>query len=130
MPGNFDATPHRLMRDLAESPSWRNRFPAGGVREWHVHDPEFYYDVLAPHAARVDLWTTDYQHVMEGPEAIVEWYKGTGLRPFLDALGSVEDRERFCIEYLDLIKAAYPPRPDGHVLFPFRRIFLIAYRPG
>ncbi len=129
MPGNFDAPPHRLMRELAASPSWRNRFPAGGVREWHVHDPEFYYDVLAPHANRIDLWTTDYQHVMEGPEAIVEWYKGTGLRPFLDALGSAEDQDRFCTEYLALIKAAYPPRPNGHVLFPFRRIFLIAYQP-
>jgi trans-aconitate 2-methyltransferase len=129
MPGNFDAPPHRLMRELAASPSWQNRFPTGGVREWHVHDPEFYYDVLAPHAARLDLWTTDYQHVMGGPEAIVEWYKGTGLRPFLDALGSAEDQDRFCTEYLELIKASYPPRPDGHVLFPFRRISLIAYRP-
>jgi trans-aconitate 2-methyltransferase len=129
MPGNFDAPPHRLMRDLAESHSWGDKFPADGVREWHVHDPEFYYDVLAPHAVRVDLWTTDYQHVLAGAEGIVEWYKGTGLRPFLDALGSAEDQERFCAEYLELIKSAYPPRSDGHVLFPFRRIFMIAYRP-
>lgn len=129
MPGNFDAPPHRLMRELAESKPWRNKFPAAGVREWHVHQPEFYYDALAPHASRVDLWTTDYMHVMAGPEAIVEWYKGTGLRPFLDALESVEDQDRFCAQYLELIKAAYPQRPDGRVLFPFRRIFLVAYRP-
>ena len=129
MPGNFDAPAHRLMRELAASSSWRNKFPAGGVREWHVHDPEFYYDALARHASRIDLWTTDYLHVMPGPEAIVEWYKGTGLRPFLDALPSPTDRERFLADYLKLIERAYPRRPEGKVLFPFRRIFLVAYRP-
>ena len=130
MPGNFDAPAHRLMRELAAASSWRDKFPAGGVREWHVHDPEFYYDALAPHAARIDLWTTDYMHVMAGPEAIVEWYKGTGLRPFLDALPTAKDQERFLAEYLGLIGSAYPRRPNGCVLFPFRRIFLVAYRPA
>jgi trans-aconitate 2-methyltransferase len=128
VPSNYDGVAHRLMREIAESTGWRGKFPAGGVREWHVHGPGFYYDVVAPHAARIDVWETEYQHVMPEPEAIVEWYKGTGLRPFLDALASDALRARFTAEYLEEIRAAYPRRPDGRVLFPFRRLFVVAYR--
>jgi trans-aconitate 2-methyltransferase len=130
VPGNYDGLAHRLMRELAASDGWHPRFPAGGVREWYVHEPTFYYDALAPHAARLDLWETEYLHVMPGPEAIVEWYKGTGLRPFLDALATDAERAGFMAEYLEQIRAAFPARPDGKVLFPFRRLFLVAYRPG
>jgi trans-aconitate 2-methyltransferase len=123
MPGNWDSAAHRLMRNVAA------QFPATeNVREWFTHDLGFYYDVLSPHAARVDLWATEYIHVMDGPADIVEWYKGTGMRPFLDALPSTQDRERFLTVYLDAIREAYPAHEDGRVLFPFRRIFLLAYR--
>ncbi len=66
MPGNFDAPAHRLMRELAASKAWRDSFPAP-VREWHVHDLPDYYDIVAPHAARLDLWATEYQHILDGP---------------------------------------------------------------
>jgi trans-aconitate 2-methyltransferase len=125
VPANLHAPAHRLMRELAASKVWSNHFPEK-VREWFVHEPAFYYDILAPHAKRIDLWTTEYQHVMESPHAIVEWYKGTGLRPFLDLL-SPPDQERFLAEYEALIKTAYPRRVDGRVLFPFLRMFVIAY---
>jgi trans-aconitate 2-methyltransferase len=127
MPGNFDAPAHVAMREIAASAAWRAAFSAG-VREWHVHDLDFYYDVLAPHARRVDLWETEYIHVMSGPEVIVEWYKGTGLRPFLDALASDDQRRSFTAEYLEKIRAAYPSRKDGRTLFPFRRLFAVAYK--
>jgi len=125
VPYNFDATAHRLMRDIAASSAWRKWFPQGAVREWHVHDVAFYYDVLAPHARNVDLWETEYIHVMPDAAAIVEWYKGSGMRPFLDVIQSAPDRERFIAEYLERISEAYPQRADGRVLFPFRRLFAI-----
>jgi trans-aconitate 2-methyltransferase len=125
VPANIHAPAHQLMRELASSKVWQNHFPKR-VREWFVHEPSFYYDSLAPQAKRIDLWTTEYQHVMESAKAIVEWYKGTGLRPFLDLL-SPADQERFLVEYEALLKAAYPRRADGRVLFPFLRMFLIAY---
>lgn len=128
VPFNYDAPPHRAARHLAASATWRERFPPAGVREWHVEPAARYYDLLAPHAARVDLWETEYVHVMPDPEAIVEWYKGTGLRPYLDALTDPIVRERFLAEYLEIIRPAYPPRADGRVLFPFRRLFVVAYR--
>lgn len=126
VPYNFDAAAHRLMREIAASSSWRKWFPEGAVREWHVHDVAFYYDVLAAHARNVDLWETEYIHVMPDAAAIVEWYKGSGMRPFLDAIHSAEDRERFTADYLERIREAFPKRADGRVLFPFRRLFAIA----
>jgi trans-aconitate 2-methyltransferase len=135
VPMNIDAPAHRLMRELASSPPWVNKFPTGGVREWHAHPAAFYYDRLAslghPPAA-MDIWQTEYIHVLSGPEEIVEWYKGTGLRPFLDALGKhVErnkptaeaDRAAFIGEYLHSIREAFPRYADGRVLFPFSGYF-------
>jgi trans-aconitate 2-methyltransferase len=128
MPGNYDAPAHRIMRELAESAAWRDHFPAGGVREWHVHDLATYYDILSPSAGAVDLWETEYLHILGDAGAIVEWYKGTGLRPFLDALGNEKMRGDFLGEYLERIRSAYPVRGNGRVIFPFRRLFVIAYR--
>jgi trans-aconitate 2-methyltransferase len=127
MPGNCDAPAHSLMRDLAASPAWRDHFPRG-VREWHVHDLPFYYDVLSPHAKRIDLWATEYIHNMPESGAIVEWYRGTGLRPFLDSLTTDSDRDRFTNEYGERLRATYPTQSDGRLLFPFRRLFMVAYR--
>jgi trans-aconitate 2-methyltransferase len=78
-----------------------------------------YYDVLAPHATTIDLWETEYHQVMASAEAIIEWYKGTGLRPYLDAL-SEKDKQEFLAEYLQHIREAYPVRPDGRVLWLIR----------
>jgi len=127
VPMNLDAPAHTAMRELASTPAWACMLPAEGVREWHVHDAGFYYDLLSPSAARLDIWETEYLHVMDGPAAIVEWYKGTGLRPFLDALPTDGDRENFLADYTDRIADAYPARPDGKVLFPFRRFFMVAW---
>jgi trans-aconitate 2-methyltransferase len=127
VPINMDAPAHQKMRELAASPNWRSHFP-GQVREWFVHEPASYFDWLAPLSRGIDLWTTEYLHILSGPEAIVEWYKGTGLRPFLDLLADPADREHFLRDYLELISIDYPRRPNGQVVFPFRRLFLIAYR--
>jgi trans-aconitate 2-methyltransferase len=127
VPCNQDAPAQSLIRQVAASAPWQ-KFFAGAIRNWHVHEAPFYYDLLAFRSAHVDLWLTEYIHQMPSAEAIVEWYKGTGLRPFLDALPSDDDRNRFLADYLALIRPAYPPRGDGKVLFPFRRLFIVAYR--
>jgi len=126
MPVNKDAPANQLMRNLATSENWRQYFPQE-VRDWHAHDPTFYYEVLSPHASRIDLWRTEYFLILSGAEAIVEWYKGTGLRPFLGLLPQ-DMQARFLNEYLQLIKKIYLPQPDSRVIFPFLRSFVIAYR--
>jgi trans-aconitate 2-methyltransferase len=120
IPSGSDSFANRLMHELTPA-SMR-------VQSWHTHKPAFYYDALAPHAARLDIWETEYQHVMSSAEAIVEWYKGTGLRPFLEAFGTEHERQNFLAEYTKRIREAYPEQPAGKVLFPFRRLFMVAYQ--
>jgi len=84
-------------------------------------------NVLRPRAARLDIWETEYCHVMDNPQAIINWFRGTGLRPYLEALENDEQRRRFERMLLDGYTQAYPPQQDGRILFPFRRLFLIAY---
>jgi trans-aconitate 2-methyltransferase len=86
-----------------------------------------YYDALRPVARHIDIWHVVYNHVLAGPEAIVEWVKGTGLRPFIDPLEAAE-REAFFARYLELIAEAYPSTVDGNVLLRFPRLFIIAAR--
>ncbi len=127
MPANYHTAPAQmLIRDLAADTRWHKIFPSV-IRKWHCHEPEFYYDLLSRIATKLDLWTSEYIHILNRHEDIVEWYKGTGLRPYLDVL-STSERADFIAAYQDLIARNYPPQADGRILFPFRRLFLIAYR--
>jgi trans-aconitate 2-methyltransferase len=120
-PGNYASPQHQMLREIGKRANLR-------VREWHMHDLDFYYDTLAPLTSRLDLWATEYLQVMPDVLSIVEWYKGTGLRPYLDALPDSVERERFLVEYLEGLRRIYQPRANGAVLFPFRRIFILAYQ--
>jgi trans-aconitate 2-methyltransferase len=128
MPRHFRSLVHRLMLEISLRPEWNERL-APARTAIHVEPPAFYYDLLAPHAARVDLWETEYLHVLENAAAILSWIRGTGLRPYLEALPNDAERGRFEELLLAGLEAAYPRRADGRVLFPFNRLFLIAYAP-
>jgi trans-aconitate 2-methyltransferase len=65
--------------------------------------------------------------VMAGPQGIVEWFKGSALRPFLSPLDD-EMRRGFVADYTARIASAYPSRFDGKVLLRFPRLFILAVR--
>jgi trans-aconitate 2-methyltransferase len=90
--------------------------------------PGDYYDLLRARVATLDLWVTGYTHVLRGEDPVVQWAMGTSLRPFLDALDGTL-REGFLDAYRTAMRAAYPPQPDGAVLLPFRRLFILARLP-
>lgn len=124
MPCNFEEPSHRLMREVPGP--WAKRIEH--VRATNpVASPAFYYDVLVAGATLVDIWHTTYQHVMPDAAAIVEWVKGTGLRPFLEALTEAEQTV-YLAAYERAIDDAYPPQVDGKRLFSFPRLFFIAVR--
>jgi trans-aconitate 2-methyltransferase len=127
VPHNLEAPPQRHLRALAASTEWRNRFTKTPI-SWHVEPASFYYDTLAPRSKRVDMWFAEYAHILSGPEGVVEWYRGTGLRPFLDALPDESSREAFVRDYLVALTPDYPRRADEKILMFFRRLFVIAYR--
>lgn len=106
---------------------WRDRRGTDEARA-NVLALEEYDSLLAPEAQRVDLWDTIYLHVLAGPEAIVEWARGAGLRPWLQQLADDKDRDEFLGEYLSEIRRRYPLQSGGQVLFPFLRRFVVAYR--
>lgn len=124
MPRNFGAPSHTLIAEAARSGPWRDRLEPL-LRPVPVAEPAVYHDLLTPRAASVDLWETEYLQILEGPDPVKEWVKGTWLTPLLDALAEPE-RSAFEARYAALLAGAYPRRPDGRTLFPFRRLFLVA----
>jgi trans-aconitate 2-methyltransferase len=122
-----DAVPHRVLRELAATEPWKERFAAKAARGWRSHPPEFYYSLLVPRAARLNIWATEYLQIMPDVNAIVEWYKGTGLRPFLDALPDAVEQAGFLRDYAARLAPFYPPLESGVVAFPFKRVFVVAH---
>ena len=126
LPGNFDQPTHALLRELAGSARWRDEL-AGVQLNRQAGDPEQYLDVLAGLGLTVDAWETTYFHVLQGPDPVTDWYKGSGLRPVLAVLNAA-DASEFVAEYSQQVRKSYPTAPYGTVL-PFRRVFVVAQRP-
>lgn len=130
MPLSWGAPSHRLMRETLA-----NGGPGGSAlgtealrqtlaRNW-VLPAEGYYELLAGCTQGLDIWETEYLHVLEGEDPVLAWVQGTGLRPVLKGLDEAE-REIFLEEYARRLRAAYPTRPGGLTLYPFRRLFIVA----
>jgi trans-aconitate 2-methyltransferase len=125
MPETYDTPWHRLLRETAADGPWAKRL--AGVRGVRPAAPaEAYYDLVAPLCGEVDIWSTVYLHVLEGDDPVVEWMQGTGLRPYLQALPTADERIAFLDAYRARIAGAFPSRPDGTTLFPFPRLFILA----
>ena len=124
MPKNFDEPSHRLMREIP-GPFARRLQQVRDLTP--VQTAAYYYDLCAPYASSVDIWQTTYEHVMPDVASILEWVKGTGLRPYLDALTSAE-RTVYLEAYAAALDDAYPPRVDKKRLFTFPRLFVVATR--
>jgi len=127
MPADMQAPAHVVARELAASPEWSTRFATSPIG-WQAHSAGFYYDALSPQAKRLDIWKTDYFHSLPSVESVTEWYRGSGLRPYLDALRTLSARNEFLAQYTERLRSEYSLRNDGRVLLPFTRIFVVAYR--
>ena len=128
MPLSWDTLHHRLMRETVAEEPWVSRF-ADVTARVQVMSPEAYYDVLAPLCDDVDIWSTTYLHVLEGENAVLEWMKGTALRPYLTAMdGDPEAQGAFLAALGGRLSAAFSRRADGATLLPFPRLFLVGRR--
>lgn len=123
VPGNFDSPSHVLMRRLTESPRWAAKL-SGVLRHVDaVGTPSSYAAALLGAGLRADAWETTYVHVLHGEDPVLEWLRGTGLRPILAAL-SPSDADEFASELAGLLREAYPAGPHG-TMFLFRRVFAV-----
>jgi trans-aconitate 2-methyltransferase len=126
MPRNFGAPSHTSIIETLEQGPWRARLEPRLRRE-PVAAPGFYWRLLEPLAAELQVWETEYLQVLEGDNPVAEYTKGTWLKQFLDLLQGAE-RAAFEAAYRARVRAWYPPEADGRTLFPFRRLFLVARR--
>jgi len=127
VPGNFDQPSHVILREMAVSARWHPLLRDAELNRQSA-DPADYAELLAQAGCEVDAWETTYVHILQGPDPVLEWYQGTGLRPVLAALDADQAAD-FLAEYGARVREAYPPRPFG-TIFPFRRVFAVAHRAG
>lgn len=132
MPDNFRAPSHTTVADLARAPRWRAKLGAL-LHEAPVAPAAEYFRWLSPHAARLDVWTTEYLQVLPAGASrehpVAAWTRGTWLTPLLAVLDDDEQRE-FLADYSARLEIAYPVLPDGRVLFPFRRLLIVVNSQG
>ncbi|MFJ3487621.1 trans-aconitate 2-methyltransferase [Pseudomonas sp. NPDC090202] len=125
-PDNLEEPAHRLAREVAANGPWSGKI--GSVKHPDRHPAAYYFQLLQPHCAEVDVWRTTYHHPLAGGhQAVVEWFKGSALRPYLQKLDDGEQKA-FLDAYLKAISEAYPALADGTVLLPFPRLFVVATR--
>jgi len=126
IPSRVHSLTHQFILDVADDPEWMLLL-AGARRAFTMEPPPRYYDLLVARA-RLEMWETEYYHVMADHDAILQWMRGASARPFLEALDTEQQRQRFLGLLARRVAQAYQPQRDGKILFPFRRLFVVAYR--
>lgn len=124
MPVGQKAPYHVHLDALAFGPRWREKL-AKGHRQRAPLAPSTYYDLLTPLMSEIDIWETEYHHVLYGEDPVVAWAAGTALLPYTSLLEKEEAAE-FKAAYAAALRTAYPPQPDGRTIFCMRRIFIVA----
>jgi trans-aconitate 2-methyltransferase len=124
MPDNLDEPSHLSMREAARSGPWSARLESADASRTDIMSASGYYAALSGVCSRVDVWRTIYHHPLEGADRIVDWFKGSGLRPYL-ALLDPDEKVAFLAEYRRRIEKRYPRQPDGRVLLAFPRLFIV-----
>lgn len=127
LPLFFDMPVGKSLEYLADKGTWKSL--AGGCSGiFTMHYPGYYYDVLSGYFRSVDIWATDYIHILDSHCSIFEMIKSTGMRPYLERLETGDERITFEAAVLAEIQKDYPAQKNGKVLFPFKRLFFIGYK--
>ncbi|HMN29736.1 MAG TPA: methyltransferase domain-containing protein [Caldilineaceae bacterium] len=124
MPLYHEMPVYALVDQLYHEMFPESRFAIGSV--FNFHSADYYYDLLSQLPCAFSLWETSYIHVMTSHQQIVDMIKSTGLKPYLDEIRDDAQKTDFANAVLYNLPAIYPRQRDGRVLFPFKRLFLIA----
>jgi trans-aconitate 2-methyltransferase len=126
LPANQDAPLHQTLLEIARRNAWKD-LTTGCEDLITYHDPGFYYDILSALSPRVFLWKTAYYHVLQNHQGLIDWYSSTGMKTYLERLPEEKQKESFRRQVLEACSDSYPARKDGRILYPFERLFFIAY---
>ena len=127
LPANNRSVLHTSLMAVAQEAKWKE-YVTGCDSLLTYHEAEFYYNVLIPFSGVIDMWETTYYHVLGSHVDMIEWYKSTGMKPFLQRLPCDAYRREFEKAILEKCRKMYPIQKNGDVLYPFRRLFFIAYK--
>ncbi len=127
MPDNLGEPSHVSMIAAGQDAPYADKIHSAAAARDFLPEPTDYYAALKPVCSRLDIWHSIYNHPLDGIAGIVEWLKGTGLRPFLEPL-SADEQQDYLARYADLLAKHYPLQADGKVLLRFPRIFMVAVK--
>lgn len=127
VPANIESPLHKALLSVSSRPMW-HPFTTGCGQRLNYRHSTYYYDLLSLVVSEIDLWETTYYHVLASHEGLIEWYRGTGMRPFLERLPDDASRKQFEEAIFEECRNDYKIQKDGKILYPFKRIFFIAYK--
>jgi trans-aconitate 2-methyltransferase len=127
VPANDKSPLHKSLLTVSKNDKWY-KFSGDCDRLLNYQSASYYYDILNGLSSKIDLWETTYYHILSNHQALIEWYKSTGMRPFLERLPDDGFRKQFDNEVLEGCRESYKVQKDGKILYPFKRIFFIAYK--
>lgn len=123
VPMNFEEPIHKIIGEVSTSAKWANHFH--NPRVFYTLTPSAYFDLLSEYSKEFAMWSTTYYHVMKSHDDILEWYRSTGMRPYLNVLNE-QEKSDFEHEVLEQIKQRYPAQKSGSIIFRFPRFFFTA----
>lgn len=127
LPYHWDSSLNLDVVEVSKNPEWDKRM--GPARTALIRESiSFYYDLVSSVAEDFHIWTTEYYHIMESHKAILEWISGTGLRPYMELLETEQERDQFKNQLLQRFENSYSKQIDGKIIFPFKRLFILATR--
>jgi trans-aconitate 2-methyltransferase len=127
VPANHESPLYKIILRTSHSGKW-SEFTAGHEQMITYHSAEYYYNILNSLTGKIAIWETIYYHILKSHQELIEWYRGTGMRPFLELLKTDDNRAEFENEVLNESKEYYPLQSDGSILYPFKRLFFTAYK--
>ena len=122
IPIQYNEPIYKIIQQVVSSQNQENRFSYSNPLNI-LNDSE-YYDILSEISKDFEIWTTTYYHRMKNHRDIVEWYKSTALKPYLDRLDE-DGQKAFLADVYSEVLTQYKTQANGEVILRFPRLFFI-----